>query len=238
MRVAMPVEEGKVSEHFGRAPYFLIADIEQGKVISKEVVENPVYGAHRPGAVPNFLLEKGINCIVCGGMGPSAEKIFKKKGIEIVMGVTGDVEEILEKLARGELEGGENLREVCGHLRRSQSKLGGNIICITAKDNNLDAEIDPHFGRCEYFILYDLDTDEFEAVKNENSGESRGGGFGMRAADFLIMQGVKAVITGEIGPGPMEKLKEKGIKVIASATGRVKEAIEEFKKGKGNESNI
>ena len=232
MRVAMPMEDGYVSEHFGRARYFVIADIENGEVKSKEIVENPVYGAHRPGAVPRFLIEKGVQCIVCGGMGPSAEEIFRRKGIEVMMGISGKIDEVLEKLAKEELEGGENLRNVCEHLGEKSPSLQGNIICITAKGDNLDAEIDPHFGRCQYFILYDLESGRFEAIQNEGSGDTRGGGFGIRAAEFVISQGAKAVITGEIGPGPLEKLKSKGIKAITDITsGTVREAIEKFNRG-------
>lgn len=232
MRVAMPMEDGYVSEHFGRARYFVIADIENGEVKSKEIVENPVYGAHRPGAVPSFLLKKGVQCIVCGGMGPSAEQIFRRKGIEVMMGISGKIDEVLEKLAKGELEGGENLRNVCEHLREKSPSLQGDIICITAKGDNLDAEIDPHFGRCQYFILYDLESGRFEAIQNEGSGDTCGGGFGIKAAEFVISQGAKAVITGEIGPGPLEKLKSKGIKAITDITsGTVREAIEKFNRG-------
>jgi predicted Fe-Mo cluster-binding NifX family protein len=232
MRVAMPMEDGYVSEHFGRARYFVIADIENGEVKSKEIVENPVYEAHRPGAVPSFLLKKGVQCIVCGGMGPSAEQIFRKKGIEVMMGISGKIDEVLEKLAKGELEGGENLRNVCEHLREKSPSLQGDIICITAKGDNLDAEIDPHFGRCQYFILYDLESGRFEAIENEGSGDTCGGGFGIKAAEFVISQGAKAVITGEIGPGPLEKLKSKGIKAITDITsGTVREAIEKFNRG-------
>jgi len=232
MRVAMPMEDGYVSEHFGRARYFVIADIENGEVKSKEIVENPVYGAHRPGAVPSFLLKKGVQCIVCGGMGPSAEQIFRRNGIEVRMGISGKIDEVLEKLAKGELEGGENLRNVCEHLKEKTPSLQGYIICITAKGDNLDVEIDPHFGRCQYFILYDLESGKFEAIENEGSGDTCGGGFGIKAAEFVISQGAKAVITGEIGPGPLEKLKSKGIKAITNITsGTVREAIEKFKRG-------
>ena len=231
MRIAMPMEEGYVSEHFGRARYFVIADIEDGEVKSKEIVENPVYGAHRPGVVPSFLIKEGIQCIVCGGMGPSAEEIFRSKGIKVLMGISGSVDEVLEKLAKGELEGGENMRRVYECLKSKTPILQGNILCITAKEDNLNAELDPHFGRCQYFILYDLDSDKFEAIKNEGSGETCGGGFGMRAAEFLISQGAKAVITGEVGPGPQQKLQSKGIKIITSISGTVKDAIEKFKKG-------
>ncbi|MBC7329805.1 hypothetical protein H5T88_05530 [bacterium] len=231
MRVAIPMEEGYVSEHFGRARYFVIADIEDGEVKSKVIVENPVYGAHRQGVVPSFLIKEGVQCIVCGGIGPSAEKIFRRNGIEVMMGISGNVDEVLEKLAKGELEGGKNLRRVCERLKSKTTELEGDILCITAKGDNLDAEIDPHFGRCQYFILYDLKSGKFEAIKNEGSRDTCGGGFGIMAAEFVISQGVKAVITGEVGPGPQEKLQSKGIKVITAVSGTVREAIEKFKRG-------
>ena len=106
MRIAISTDEGNVSAHFGRCPSFTIVDIENGKVTGKEVVSNP---GHQPGFIPQFLHEKGVNCIIAGGMGMRASGFFTELGIQAVLGVSGQVDEVIEKLLKGTLEGGESL---------------------------------------------------------------------------------------------------------------------------------
>ena len=43
-------------------------------------------------------------------------------------------------------------------------------ICMTSIGKDLNAEVDPRFGRCRYFIIVDPDTMNFEAISNENAG--------------------------------------------------------------------
>jgi len=102
-------------------------------------------------------------------------------------------------------------------------------ICLTAKGDNLDAQLDPRFGRCEYFIFVDIDTLEFEAVKNPNT-ESMGGA-GIQSGQLVANKKVKAVITGNVGPNAFQTLNAAGIEVITGLSGTIKEAIEKYKKG-------
>jgi len=106
MRVAISTEADNVSAHFGRCPFFTIVDIKDGKVTGKEVVPNP---GHQPGFIPKFLHEKGVNCIVAGGMGMRASQFFKELNIEPIVGVSGYVEDVIKSLAGGTLKGGESL---------------------------------------------------------------------------------------------------------------------------------
>ena len=106
MKIAVSTDGELVSAHFGRCPEFTILDIDGGKVTSKEVVRNP---GHEPGRIPQFLHDKGVQLIVCGGMGMRAKMIFEELGIKSVVGVTGKVDEAALKLASGALEGGESL---------------------------------------------------------------------------------------------------------------------------------
>jgi len=52
MRVAISTDGEFVSAHFGRCPSFTIMDLQDGKVVSKEVADNP---GHEPGFIPQFL---------------------------------------------------------------------------------------------------------------------------------------------------------------------------------------
>ena len=102
-------------------------------------------------------------------------------------------------------------------------------VAATAKNNLLDSEIDPRFGRCSYFLIIDTETMEFDTISNE-SAMSRGGA-GIQAAQTVAKTGVDAVITGNIGPNAYQTLSAAGIKVFTGANGIIKDAIEKYKKG-------
>ncbi|MBN1161025.1 MAG: NifB/NifX family molybdenum-iron cluster-binding protein [Dehalococcoidales bacterium] len=103
-------------------------------------------------------------------------------------------------------------------------------IIITSTAPNLDAEIDPRFGRCQYFIIVDPDTMQFEAL--ENSSATAGGGAGISAAQSIVDKGIEALLTGNCGPNAYQVLSGAGIKVITGVTGKVKDAVENYKSGK------
>jgi len=105
MRVAISTDGDSVSAHFGRCPSYTIVDIKDGKVIKKEVVDNP---GHMTGAIPQFLHDKGVECIIAGGMGARAVGFFDDFGIKPIVGVQGNIDEIIEKLTKNELKGGES----------------------------------------------------------------------------------------------------------------------------------
>ena len=107
MRIAISTDGDVVSAHFGRCPSFTIVDIiKNGDATIKEVVDNP---GHQPGFIPQFLHQRGVNCIVAGGMGARATGLFDELGMQAIVGVSGRVEEVIEKLKKGTLEGGESL---------------------------------------------------------------------------------------------------------------------------------
>ncbi|MCK4905120.1 NifB/NifX family molybdenum-iron cluster-binding protein [bacterium] len=106
MKVAISTDGDFVSQHFGRCPSFTIMDLLDGKVVSKEVVDNP---GHEPGFIPQFLHEKGVEVIIAGGMGMRAAGFFDELGIKPIMGVNGKIDEIVEQLIKGTLKDGESL---------------------------------------------------------------------------------------------------------------------------------
>jgi predicted Fe-Mo cluster-binding NifX family protein len=106
VRIAISTDGNIVSAHFGRCPAFTIADISNGKTTNKKILDNP---GHQPGHIPQFLHGQGVECIICGGMGRRAISFFSQYGIQTVVGVTGTIEEVIQKLEQGTLEGGPSL---------------------------------------------------------------------------------------------------------------------------------
>jgi predicted Fe-Mo cluster-binding NifX family protein len=97
--------EGQVSGHFGRCPFFLLANAEGYTVTVSRVVPNPYYAAHEPGQVPHFIHELGADAIIAGGMGPRAIEMFHSFGIDVATGAIGTVSEVLGAYVRGEHRG-------------------------------------------------------------------------------------------------------------------------------------
>ena len=106
MRVAISTDGDFVSAHFGRCPSFTIVDLENGKTIRRENIENP---GHQPGIIPHFLHQKGVECIVAGGIGMRAKGFFNELGIQTIVGVSGRIDEIIKKIQNGTLKGGGSL---------------------------------------------------------------------------------------------------------------------------------
>lgn len=103
-------------------------------------------------------------------------------------------------------------------------------LAVTAQGIDLDSAIDPRFGRCQYFVIIDLDTEEFEAIANQSLSAS--GGAGIQSAQFLADRKVDAVITGNVGPNAARALQGAGIEVYTMTSGTVREAVKAYKEGK------
>ena len=103
-------------------------------------------------------------------------------------------------------------------------------LCITSEGKTLDAKVDPRFGRCQNFIFFDTDTGNFEACENTNAQFQ--GGAGIQSGQLVVSKGVKAVLTGNVGPNAHQVLSAAGISVFTGVSGTVKEAVEGYKKGK------
>ncbi len=106
MKIAISTDGDFVSPHFGRCPHFTILDIENKEVKNKKLVPNP---GHQPGFIPQFLHEKGVEYIIAGGMGMRATGFFNELGIKAIVGVSGKIDEVVEKIKNGTLQGGESL---------------------------------------------------------------------------------------------------------------------------------
>jgi predicted Fe-Mo cluster-binding NifX family protein len=101
MKVAVASEGQNVSGHFGHCESFTIYEVEAGKVLSKEIKPSP---GHRPGYLPLFLNDLGVNVIIAGGMGETAQQLFNENEIEAFVGVQGLCDEAIQHFVAGELK--------------------------------------------------------------------------------------------------------------------------------------
>jgi len=101
-------------------------------------------------------------------------------------------------------------------------------IAVSARGQDLEAQIDPRFGRAPYFLLVDLDTMECQAVPSQASTTQ---GAGIQAATLVASHQPAAVLTGNCGPNAFKLLKTAGISVVLGVTGRVKDAVQSFRAG-------
>lgn len=100
---------------------------------------------------------------------------------------------------------------------------------MTSTGKELDSHVEPRFGRCPYFIIVDLESMQFEAIRNPASDSV--GGAGIQAAQIIASKGAKVLITGNVGPNAFQALSAAGIQVITGAYGTVKEVVEKYKRG-------
>ena len=102
-------------------------------------------------------------------------------------------------------------------------------IAITSQGPSLESMVHPSFGRCRYFLIVDSETGELEAIDNESAAMM--GGAGPQAASTISKAGATVLITGNVGPNAFDALASVNIKVVTGASGKVAEAIENYKRG-------
>lgn len=124
MKIAVITDDGKtISQHFGRAPYYLVLTIEEGKVINREMREKMGHnqfaaGEHgethsgpdhgRDAASHNkhvSMAETISDCkaLLCGGMGMGAYESMRQLNITPIVTEFTNVEDAIQAFIDGKL---------------------------------------------------------------------------------------------------------------------------------------
>ncbi|MBO6158870.1 MAG: FKBP-type peptidyl-prolyl cis-trans isomerase [Firmicutes bacterium] len=109
MRIAVTYENGNIFQHFGHTEQFKVYEVEDGKILSSQVMGSDGNGHS---ALAALLEDKGIDVLICGGIGGGAQAALEQRGIELCAGQSGDADEAVEAYLRGELE---NTGANCDH---------------------------------------------------------------------------------------------------------------------------
>lgn len=120
MRIAVTYENGQIFQHFGRTENFKVYDVEDGKVISSEVIGNNGTGH---GALAGLLAGKGVDVLICGGIGGGAQMALAQAGVKLYGGCSGTADDAVAALLAGDLAYSANVQ--CDHHGAHHHHEGG-----------------------------------------------------------------------------------------------------------------
>jgi predicted Fe-Mo cluster-binding NifX family protein len=129
MKIAIPLHQGRFSQHFGGAEEFALYTIDDTTGAVSDL-RRDVPPEHGRGIYPMWLRQLGADVILAGGMGPRAVGIFQQQGIEVVLGVQGDdPETVIQSYLNGTLQAtGEACHDHgfhdCGHDHEGHGRGG------------------------------------------------------------------------------------------------------------------
>ncbi len=129
MKIAVTYENGQIYQHFGRTEQFKVYDVQQGKVVSSQVVSTNGQGH---GALAQVLTSLQAEALICGGIGGGAQTALASAGITLYGGVTGNADAAVEALLAGTLaysqdvqcgcHNGEHHKENCGEHHQDEGQ--------------------------------------------------------------------------------------------------------------------
>jgi predicted Fe-Mo cluster-binding NifX family protein len=103
MKIAMPIENGIISGHFGHAQQFAFVEVEGNEIKASSLHAPP---PHEPGSLPKWLNEMGATHVICGGIGGMAAQLLETAGIKVVSGIPSmDPAKVVEDFISGLLKG-------------------------------------------------------------------------------------------------------------------------------------
>lgn len=100
MKIAVTYDNGNIFQHFGKTEFFKVYEVEDGKVVSSEVIGSDGVGH---GALAGLLADRSVDVLICGGIGGGAQAALEEAGVELCAGAEGDADQAVEAYLRGEL---------------------------------------------------------------------------------------------------------------------------------------
>lgn len=108
-------------------------------------------------------------------------------------------------------------------------------IAVTSTGRTAESEVDRRFGRAKYFMVFDSETEQYEAIDNEINVNAIQGA-GIQAGEIMSREGVQVLLTGHCGPKAFRTLQAAGITVVTGAAGAVEETVKRYLGGEMTEA--
>ncbi len=124
MRVAVTYENGEIFQHFGHTSQFKVYDVEGQNIVKEEIIDTMGSGH---GALAGFLVNNGVNVLICGGIGGGAQTALAQAGIQLYGGVSGSADKAVQALAAGSLSYDPDVH--CDHHEHGEGHSCGEHHC-------------------------------------------------------------------------------------------------------------
>ena len=97
------------------------------------------------------------------------------------------------------------------------------LVAIASNENHLKGIVDPHFGRCDWYCIYNTNSGEKEFI--ENPARYLEEGAGCQSAEMLVKQNIKMVVAGRFGSKVVEIFKTNNIQMVIPSNETILENI-------------
>jgi predicted Fe-Mo cluster-binding NifX family protein len=230
----------------------LVVEIEHGRACAYREIDAPGKDASHWCA---RLAAEGISTLICGAITRHLDQQLNASGVTVVDGCSGPSAAVLQAWLAGTLSEPQWRMPGC-HRWRDERHASAHRAChlrgtsanpspaptenhlmriaISTSGIDLDAALDPRFGRTRHLVICAIDSET--SIHHENpTAVNAEHGAGIKTAEFVASLGVQAVISGAVGPKAMQVLRAAGIKAYASTASTVRAALAELRSGKLSE---
>ncbi len=237
MIIAVTAQEGRmdspVDSHFGRAPFFMIANSETMEVHTIDNKEGVNAGNGAGTSAAQLMSEERVEVVYTGRVGPKAADALEKAGISYVEETTGTVEEVIDLALRDVLISRAQNNSPAEIEMLPAEPVAANAIRVAIPsdcENGLNSNRSGHFGKCAFYTLVDIAGDKVVAVHSMKNGGHAVGGC---SVPVILLKGweVNKVVVAGIGGRPLMGFREEGIEVYSGYGNTVQETVDAYMQG-------
>jgi predicted Fe-Mo cluster-binding NifX family protein len=249
MFVAITFWDGRLATVADFCQRLRLVEIVEDKIVAQREVDAPGKDASRWCA---RLAADGVSTLLCGAITRHLGQQLATAGITVVDGCSGSADGVLAAWLAGTVERPQWRMPGC-HRRRDEGPgcarpsgrrrripanpqpvpTPGNPsmrVAISTSGLDLDAALDPRFGRTRHIVVCSTDSQDISHHDNPSAIDAEHGA-GIRTAEFVASLGVQAVISGAVGPKAMQVLRAAGITAYASTAISARAALADLRGG-------
>ena len=110
MKIAVTYENGEVFQHFGHTENFKVYTVENGKILSSEIISSNGTGHE---SLAGMLKNLGVETLICGGIGGGAKVALAQEAITVYPGTSGSADDVVKSLLDGTINYNPDIQ--CSH---------------------------------------------------------------------------------------------------------------------------